>query len=52
MRVLKLQNRKALLEKPVKGILIDVTEQPIERPVCGRRNTILVKRNGIPLKHN
>jgi len=37
VRVLKLQNRKALLEKPVKAILIDVTEQPIERRVCGQK---------------
>jgi len=44
VKVLKLKNRKALLEQPVKVILIDVTEQPIERPTRGRRNTIPVKK--------
>ena len=37
VRVLKLKNRKALLEQPVKVILIDVTEQPIERPTRGQK---------------
>jgi len=44
VKVLKLKNRKALLEQPVKVILIDVTEQPIERPTRVRRNTIPVKK--------
>jgi len=37
VKVLKLKNRKALLEQPVKVILIDVTEQPIERPTRGQK---------------
>jgi hypothetical protein len=37
VKILKLKNRKALLEEPVKVILIDVTEQPIERPTRGQK---------------
>jgi len=52
VKVLKLKNRKALLEQPVKAILIDVTEQPIERPTKGQKEYYSGKKNAIPLKYN
>jgi hypothetical protein len=33
----KLPNRKALLEDSTATLVIDVTEQPIERPVKGQK---------------
>ncbi len=37
VQTLKLPNRKVLLESDVEKILIDVTEQPIERPVKNQK---------------
>ncbi|MBF0240984.1 MAG: transposase family protein [Desulfamplus sp.] len=52
VKVLKLKNRKALLEEPLKAILIDVTEQAIERRTKGQKEYYSGKKNAIPLKYN
>ena len=41
-----------MLEQPVKVILIDVTEQPIERPTRGQKEYYSGKKNDIQLKRN
>jgi len=37
VKVETLPNRKELLENPPDTVIIDVTEQPIERPVKGQK---------------
>ena len=37
VKVLSMKNRKHLLESNLQTIVIDVTEQPIERPTKGQR---------------
>lgn len=46
-RVFKLPGKKKLMDsdRPIKTIIIDVTEFPIERPKKSRKNFIQVKRN-------
>jgi hypothetical protein len=52
INVLDMNNRKELLNRTIEAILIDVTEQPIERPkkkqkayFSGKKNYILLKSN-------
>ena len=52
VKVLKLKNRKALLENPVEAVVIDVTEQPIERPTQGQKAYYSGKKNATLLKPN
>ena len=44
-KVEKLPNRKALLEDPVVSLAIDVSEQPIERPVKNQKAYYSGKKN-------
>jgi len=46
VKVLSLKNRKHLLESNLQTIIIDVTEQPIERPTKGQRVYYSGKKNG------
>ncbi|MDE0299509.1 MAG: transposase family protein [Candidatus Poribacteria bacterium] len=48
VKVLSLKNRKHLLESNLQTIIIDVTEQPIERPTKGHRVYYTGKKNGTP----
>ena len=48
VKVLSLKNRKHLLESNLQTIIIDVTEQPIERPTKGQRVYYSGKKNGTP----
>lgn len=45
-------NRKELLSKDLSIILIDVTEQPIERPIEHQKKYYSGKKNATPLKFN
>ena len=45
VKVLSLKNRKHLLECNLQTIIIDVTEQPIERPTKGQRVYYSGKKN-------
>jgi len=44
-KVEKLPNRKARLEDPAATLAIDVSEQPIERPVKNQESVLLRKKN-------
>lgn len=50
----RLPGRKALQPSDtlIEVVLIDATEQPIERPKKSNDSTIAAKRSGIPKKHN
>ena len=52
VQVLRLKNRKDLLERPLKAVVIDVTEQPIERPTQGQRDYYSGKKNATRSKSN
>ncbi len=45
LRILSVSGRKALLDGDLKAIAIDVTEQPIERPVIGQQDYFSGKKN-------
>ena len=49
-KVETLPNRKNILENPPDRVIIDVTEQPIERPVQGQKSYYSGKKNAIQLK--
>ena len=49
-KVEKLPNRKALLEDPAATLAIDVSEQPIERPVKNQKAYYSGKKNAIRSK--
>jgi hypothetical protein len=51
-QVEKLPNRKVLLDKPVETIIVDATEQPIERPLRQQKAYYSGKKNDIQSKHN
>ena len=50
----RLPGRKALQPSDtlIEVVLIDATEQPIERPKKNKNNTIVVRKSGTPKKHN
>ena len=48
VKVLSLKNRKHLLDSNLQTIIIDATEQPIERPTKGQRAYYSGKKNGTP----
>jgi hypothetical protein len=48
VKVLSMKNRKHLLESNLQTIIIDATEQPIERPTKGQRVYYSGKKNGTP----
>jgi len=48
VRLVRLPSRKCLLGPELEAILIDVTEQPIERPSRKQRHYYSGKKNGIP----
>jgi hypothetical protein len=50
----RLPGRKALQpsDTVIEVVLIDATEQPIERPKKSKDSTTAVKRSGTPKKHN
>ena len=48
VNVFSMKNRKHLLESNLQTIVIDVTEQPIERPTKGQRAYYSGKKNGTP----
>jgi len=52
LKLVKIENKQALVENTFEAIAIDVTEQPIERPKKNRKPIILEKKNDIPLKFN
>ena len=47
VKVEPLPNRKTWFEKPPDTLIIDVTEQPIERPVKGQKSYYSVKKKDI-----
>ena len=51
-QVAKLPNRKVLFEDPLETLIIDVSEQPIERPVKRQKDYYSGKKKGIRLKPN
>jgi hypothetical protein len=52
VKVLRLPGKKALLDEGLEAILLDVSEQPVERPLKNQREYYSGKKNGIPSKHN
>jgi hypothetical protein len=48
VRVCRLPGRKALLDEGIGAILVDVTEQPVERPTQQQGAWYSGKKNGIP----
>ena len=52
VKIEKLPNRKALLEDPSATLAIDVTEQPIERPVKKQKSYYSGKKNATQSKPN
>ena len=48
VKVLSLKNRKHLLESNLQTLIIDVTEQPIERPTKAQRVYYSGKKNSTP----
>jgi hypothetical protein len=52
LNVLDMKNRNELLNSNLDIILIDVTEQPIERPQKGQKSYYSGKKNDIQLKSN
>lgn len=48
VRLVRLPSWKCLLSSELEAILIDVTEQPIERPTRKQRHYYSGKKNGIP----
>ena len=51
-KVEKLPNRKALLQEPTATLAIDVSEQPIERPVKNQKAYYSGKKNAIQSRPN
>lgn len=51
-QVERLPNRKILLDKPVDTVIIDATEQPIERPLHRQKAYYSGKKSDIQSKHN
>jgi hypothetical protein len=51
-KVETLPNRKNLLENPPNTLIIDVTEQPIERPIKDQKSYYSGKKKDIPLRLN
>ena len=52
INVLDMKNRNDLLNRDLETIIIDVTEQPIERPKKGQKAYYSGKKNDIRLKYN
>jgi hypothetical protein len=52
INVLDMKSRNELMNSNLEVILIDVTEQPIERPKKGQKAYYSGKKNGIQLKSN
>ena len=50
LKVLKMNNRKELMSNDLETIVIDVTEQPIERPKHKQKAYYSGKKNAIPSK--
>ena len=50
VKLLHVSNRKALMDNDLDTIIIDVTEQPIERPEKQQKDYYSGKKNVIPLK--
>ena len=48
LKVLDMKSRKDLMNSDLETVLIDVTEQPIERPIRGQRAYYSGKKNTIP----
>lgn len=48
VKVETLPNRKNLILNPPETVIIDVTEQPIERPVKGQKSYYSGKKKNIP----
>lgn len=48
LKVLDMKSRKDLMNSDLETVLIDVTEQPIERPTRGQRAYYSGKKNAIP----
>jgi hypothetical protein len=52
INVLEFKNRKELYLKELQSIAIDVSEQPIERPVKGQKDYYSGKKKSTQLKLN
>ena len=52
LKVLKMNNRKELLNRDLDTVLIDVTEQPIERPTRRQKDYFSGKKSVIPSAFN
>ncbi len=50
VNVLDMKSRNELMNSDLEAIIIDVTEQPIERPKKGQKAYYSGKKNNIPLK--
>ena len=52
LKILHVSGRKALINSDFEAVVIDVTEQPIERPTIGQKGYYSGKKNSIQLKFN
>lgn len=52
VRILHVKSRQALFEYPIGTRIVDVTEQPIERPQPGQKAYFSGKKNDTPSKFN
>jgi hypothetical protein len=52
VRILHVKSRQALFENPIGTLVVDVTEQPIERPQQGQKAYFSGKKKDTPSKFN
>lgn len=52
VKILHVNNRQALFEANLETLVVDVTEQPIERPQTGQKSYFSGKKKDIPSKSN
>ena len=52
VKILHVKSRQALFEEPLETLIVDVTEQPIERPNKGQKAYFSGKKNDTPSKFN
>ena len=52
VRILHVKSRQALFENPIGTLVVDVTEQPIERPQPGQKAYFSGKKKDTPSKFN
>ena len=52
VKILHVNNRQALFEVNLETLVVDVTEQPLERPQTGHKSYLSGKKKDIPSKSN